>query len=101
MRVVVGVGLALCMVACADVSSQVRTRAAHDFGCSEQATRIVDSAVGVYRIEGCGYRASYECGDGTGGVNTDCRRLYLTKAADQAQPTAKPAAGDGLAKTPE
>ena len=95
--------MALCMIACADVSSQVRTRAAHDFGCSEQATRIVDSEVGVYRIEGCGFAASYECSDGAGGVITDCRRLYMTRAADKtgAEPSAKPVPGADLAKTPE
>jgi hypothetical protein len=86
------------MFACADVSTHVRTRAAHDFGCSEQATQIVDAAAGVYRIEGCGFAASYHCSDGAGGVTTDCRRLYLSKAAD-AQVAPKAAPGPGLAKT--
>ena len=98
MRVAVVVGLGLCMVACADVSTHVRTRAAHDFGCSEQATRITDAEAGVYRIEGCGFAASYECSDGAGGVITDCRRLYMSKAADS-MPGTKPTAGSDLAKT--
>jgi hypothetical protein len=98
-RVVVVVGLGLCMVACADVSTHVRTRAAHDFGCSEQATRITDAAAGVYRIEGCGFAASYECADGAGGVTTDCRRLYMSKAGDSPAMT-KPGAGSDMAKTP-
>jgi hypothetical protein len=86
------------MFACADVSTHVRSRAAHDFGCAEQATRITDAAAGVYRIEGCGFAASYQCGDGPGGVITDCRRLYLSKVAD-AQAGSKPAHGADLAKT--
>ena len=52
----------------------------------------------MYRIEGCGFAASYECSDGAGGVTTDCRRLYLTKAADTQEP-AKAAPGSDLAKT--
>jgi len=86
------------MLACAGVSTNVRTRAAHDFGCSEQATRITDKDSGVYRIEGCGYAASYHCSDGAGGITTDCRRLYLSKIADT-QGGSKPAAGADLAKT--
>jgi len=94
----VGVGLGVCMFACADVSTHVRSRAAHDFGCSEQATQITDAEAGVYRIEGCGFAASYQCSDGAGGVTPECRRLYLSKAAD-AQAGSKPAPGADLAKT--
>jgi hypothetical protein len=102
MRVVSGSGLALglglAMVACADVSTHVRTRAAHDFGCSEQATRIVDEEVGVYRIEGCGFAATYECGDGAGGVITDCKQVYVSKAPEGGS-VPKSAPGSDLAKT--
>ena len=86
------------MLACADVSSHVRTRAAHDFGCSEEATRIVDAEVGVYRIEGCGFAATYECGDGAGGVITDCKQVYVSKAAG-AETAPKSTPASDLAKS--
>ena len=109
MRALYWAGLGLGMVACSSVDSQVRTRAARDFGCSEQATRIVDKAVGVYRIEGCGFAASYQCSDGAGGITTDCRQLYLSKAAETeggekpaqgSEGGEKPAQGSDLAKSP-
>jgi hypothetical protein len=85
------------LVACADPATQVRARAARDFGCEEHATRIVDSDVGVYRIEGCGYAASYQCSDAEG-ISTDCRRLYLSKVGEPEAPN-KSEPGSDLAKT--
>lgn len=91
-----GLGLGLGLVGCADPGTQVRARAARDFGCEEHATRIVDSEVGVYRIEGCGFAASYQCSDANG-IATNCRRLYMSKVAPEAPSKEQP--GAGLAKS--
>jgi hypothetical protein len=91
------VGLGLGLVACANPSTQVRARAARDFGCEEHATRIVDSEVGVYRIEGCGFAATYQCSDANG-IATDCQQVYLTKVGEPEAPS-KSEPGPNLAKT--
>jgi hypothetical protein len=91
-------GLGMGMVACADVGTQVRTRAARDFGCEEHATHIVDSEVGVYRIEGCGFAATYQCSDANG-VLTECRQLTLAKVGAPESPD-KGESGSNLAKSP-
>ncbi len=88
------VGLAL--LGCADMGSQVKTRAARDFSCGEAQTRILDAEAGVYRITGCGLEASYHCTEDRT-FNTRCERLYLSKVADPA-PGKSPSAAN-LAKT--
>jgi hypothetical protein len=80
----------------ADMSSQVRSRAARDFSCREDQTQIVDAEAGVYRISGCGLEASYHCSDDTG-LNMRCQRLYLSKVDEPTAPKAQP--GSSLAKT--
>jgi hypothetical protein len=87
--------VAMAWLGCADVGSQVRTRAAHDFSCREDQTRIVDAEAGVYRIAGCGLEASYHCSE-ENGASQRCQRLYLSKAAEP-EPKRRP--GSTLAKS--
>ena len=90
-------GLCGCaLLGCADVKSQVRTRAARDFSCQEDETQIVDADRGVYRISGCGLEASYHCTEDSS-LNARCQRLYLSKAEPPA--AAKPGTGSTLAKS--
>jgi hypothetical protein len=79
----------------ADMGSQVKSRAAHDFSCGEDQTQIVDAEGGVYRISGCGLEASYQCTEDTG-FNTLCQRLYLSKVEE---PVEKQQTGSSLAKS--
>jgi hypothetical protein len=85
--------LALC--SCADVTANVRSRAARDFSCREDQTRVVDEESGVYRITGCGLEASYQCRENGTTLSTRCEQLYVAKL-----PTApeKLGAGSSLAK---
>jgi hypothetical protein len=87
--------LACALLGCSDMQSQVRTRAAHEFSCQEDQTRIVDAEAGVYRISGCGLEASYHCTEDNS-LNTRCQRLYLSKVEE---PAAKPVSGSSLAKS--
>ena len=43
------------------MESQVRERAAHDFGCTRERLHMVDSEATVFRIAGCGSIATYRC----------------------------------------
>ena len=88
--------LAGCGAVGADVGAQVKSRAARDFSCGEAQTRIVDAEAGVYRIEGCGLAASYQCTEDRA-FNTRCQRLYLSKLETQ-EPKPQPSAS--LAKSP-
>jgi hypothetical protein len=47
--------------ACASMDTQVRTRAARDLSCKQDAMRIVDREATVFRVAGCGSFATYEC----------------------------------------
>jgi hypothetical protein len=80
----------------ADMTSQVKDRAARDLSCGADQTQVVDAEGGVYRIAGCGLEASYHCTEDTG-LNTRCQRLYLTKTAPE--PATKPGGGSDLAKS--
>ncbi len=91
-----GVGIVSGLAACADVRTQVRTRAARDFSCAAQQTRIVDAAEGVYRLAGCGLEASYVCAEDRTTLGTHCNRIYMSKIP-ATQP--KPAASASLAKS--
>jgi hypothetical protein len=77
----VAAGILICTAsACgADMSQRVKSRAARDFACSEDQTRIVDAADGVYRVTGCGMVASYQCGE-TASLSMHCEQLYQSKA---------------------
>jgi hypothetical protein len=66
----------------ADMSQRVKSKAARDFACNEDQTRIVDAAEGVYRITGCGMVAGYQCSE-TASLSTRCEQLYVSKAADE------------------
>lgn len=46
---------------CASFESQVVTHASHDFSCAREQTTITDQFGGIYRLEGCGFAATYEC----------------------------------------
>jgi len=94
----VGICSALAAAGCAGPTqaSIVRGRAAYDFGCARADTRIVDAEVGVYRIEGCGFAATYQCDDEQL-FSAPCRQLFANKL-DDGGPT-KPVAGSSLAKT--
>lgn len=50
---------------CATIESQVVARASHDFSCAREQTVITDQFGGIYRLEGCGFAASYECREGS------------------------------------
>lgn len=84
------------LLGCADVGSQVRTRAARDLACGEDQTQIVDAEAGVYRITGCGLEASYHCTDDSN-FSARCQRLYVSKVEDR-EP--KPRSAANLAKSP-
>lgn len=49
---------------CASIESQVVAKASHDFSCAREQTVITDQFGGIYRLEGCGFAASYECHEG-------------------------------------
>jgi hypothetical protein len=80
----VAAGILICTVsACgADLSQRVKSKAARDFACNEDQTRIVDAAEGVYRITGCGMVASYQCSE-TASLSTRCEQLYVSKLSDE------------------
>lgn len=80
---VVVAGILICTAsACgADMSQRVKSKAAHDFACNEEQTRIVDAAEGVYRITGCGMVAGYQCNE-TASLTTRCQQLYVNKVSD-------------------
>jgi hypothetical protein len=81
------------------MTSRVKSRAARDFSCNEDQTRIVDAESGVYRITGCGLVASYQCSE-TASLSTRCQQLYVTKADDSAAPVpAKDEAAASMAKS--
>ncbi len=46
---------------CASMESQVVARASRDFSCARERTVITDQFGGIYRLEGCGFVATYEC----------------------------------------
>jgi hypothetical protein len=85
----------LALAGCADMGSQVKSRAARDLSCGEAQTRIVDAEAGVYRITGCGLEAGYHCTEDRT-FNTRCERLYLSKASEQPE---KSQAAANLAKS--
>lgn len=84
------------VVGCTSMKAQVRARAARDFACSEAETRIVDAVEGVYRLEGCGFEASYECRENAT-LDVTCQQLYMNKLSDRQEPKSR--AGQGQAKT--
>ena len=90
--------LVIAAAACAGPSqaSLVRGRAAYDFGCSREATKIVDAELGVFRVEGCGYAATYQCNDELV-FTAPCRQLFANKL-DDGTPV-KPMGPSALAKT--
>lgn len=75
--------------------TQVKSRAAHDFSCGVEQTQIVDAEGGVYRLEGCGFQASYHCTEDSG-LKMQCQRLYMSEIAE---PVDKPENGSSLAKS--
>jgi hypothetical protein len=88
--------LVLVLAGCADMGAQVKHRAARDFSCAEAQTRIVDAEAGVYRIEGCGLEASYQCTEDRR-FNMRCERLYMSKIDARAP---KQQSSTSLAKSP-
>ena len=83
------------MIGCAETSVQVRSRAAHDFSCAQEHTRIVDAEAGVYRMEGCGLVASYVCAENSA-LDMHCDRVYFGKMTDA--PVRKTGERSSLAK---
>lgn len=92
----VGCSIVCVLAGCADVSTQVKTRAARELACNESQTKIVDAEAGVYRVAGCGFEASYQCTEDRA-LNTVCQRLYLSKVSDPAP--GKIDSGEPLAKS--
>jgi hypothetical protein len=93
----IGCSLVCVLGGCADVSTQVKTRAAREFACNEAQTQIVDAEAGVYRVAGCGLEASYQCSEDRT-LHTVCQRLYLSKAGEPLP--GKSEASATLAKSP-
>ena len=60
------------------METKVRTRAAHDFRCSEDQLRITDREETVFRIAGCGEEATYVCED-TRTLRTHCKRAVWSE----------------------
>jgi hypothetical protein len=81
MWVVAGILICTASACGADISQRVKSKAARDFACNEDQTRIVDAAEGVYRITGCGMVAGYQCSE-TANLSTRCEQLYVSKASD-------------------
>jgi hypothetical protein len=90
-------GCAWVLGACADTTTQVRSRAARDMSCGEKETRVVDGEGGVYRVLGCGLEASYVCSEDRT-LSTHCKRIYMSKSEQSAAPKASPSSS--LAKRP-
>ena len=95
MRLRILISFSLALIGCAETSVQVRSRAARDFSCAQEHTRIVDAEAGVYRMEGCGLVASYVCAENSA-LDMHCDRVYFGKVPDA--PARKPGAGSTLAK---
>jgi hypothetical protein len=45
----------------ASMEDVVRTRAAHDFHCTEDDVRVQNIAGGTFKVKGCGYAETYDC----------------------------------------
>jgi hypothetical protein len=80
---------------CADMSTQVKARAARELACTEAQTKIVDAEAGVYRVAGCGLEAGYRCTEDRT-LHTVCQRMYLSRVGERG----KTEAGAALAKSP-
>jgi len=94
-RILCSISVGLALIGCAETSVQIRGRAARDFSCAEEHTRIVDAEAGVYRMEGCGLVASYVCAENSA-LDMHCDRVYLAKIQDA--PARKAVGGASLAK---
>jgi hypothetical protein len=97
LRISIGLCLTLGCIGCAEMNTHVRTLAARDLSCGEEHTRIVDSESGVYRMQGCGFEASYTCAE-TASLDIRCERIYIGKL-DEAAGEEKPTSGSSLAKS--
>ena len=97
-RILGSICVCVAFIACSGgaMTSQVRTRAARDFSCGEEHTRIVDSESGVYLIQGCGLQASYRCSE-SASLSTECQRVFLSKLQDA--PEHKSSPSSNLAKS--
>jgi hypothetical protein len=50
---------------CASMDTMAVARASRDFSCTREQTLITDQFGSIYRIEGCGFAATYECREGS------------------------------------
>ncbi|HKP60066.1 MAG TPA: hypothetical protein VJV78_25250 [Polyangiales bacterium] len=66
--------LTLSAAGCASLESTVRTRAAADLHCGEDQLQIVDQESTVFRVAGCGEKATYICSDNASSFRTHCKR---------------------------
>jgi hypothetical protein len=80
----------------ADVGSRARSTAARDLSCAESQTRIVDEAVGLYRIQACGVEATYQCAEDHRSLSMRCEQIAAYKIED---PPARKAGRSSLAKS--
>lgn len=80
------------------MTARVKSKAARDFACNEDDTRIVDATEDVYRVTGCGMVASYQCSEKGTSLSMRCEQLYVNKAPDE-ESTPKGEPGSSLAKS--
>ena len=68
---------------CASIESQVVTHASRDFSCAREQTTITDQFGGIYRLEGCGFAATYECRENAS-LRVSCEAINEATVASRA-----------------
>lgn len=61
----------LALVGCSSMETHAVTAASKDFSCAREQTVVTDQFGGVYRLEGCGFAATYQCSE-TGSLRVHC-----------------------------
>jgi len=65
---------ALVVTACAGYTERVRYRASKEFRCPTKELIVEDIGTGAYLVTGCGYRATYVCGQSNAEGDVTCIR---------------------------
>ncbi len=61
------------------MDKHVVSKASRDFSCAREQPPITARFGGVYRLEGCGFAATYECRE-NGALNVSCDVVPGTEA---------------------